>query len=74
MSPAAQYAAVATLTFAVLGFQTIAFVLLGITAALVLAGFVTIAPRATAPRDEEEIPVPRPEPSDTPEEALKQDG
>jgi len=72
MSPAAQYTAVATLTFATLGFQAIAFALLGLTAALVLAGFITISPRSAAPAVEEEIPVP--EPTDTPEEALKRDG
>jgi hypothetical protein len=72
MSPAAQFAAVATLTFAALGFQTVVFVLLAATAALVLAGFITLTPRGAPAPEGDDIPVP--EPTDTPEEALKRDG
>lgn len=39
MSPISQFAAVATLTFAVLGFQVVALSLLGVTLALLLYGF-----------------------------------
>lgn len=66
MSPFAQYAAVATITFAILGFKIVALALLAVTAALLLFGFVTLAPRVTASVPEDEIPVP--------EEAHKRDG
>lgn len=65
MSPAAQFTAVATLTFAVLGFQTIAFIALGITAVLLLLGFTSISTLAGKSD---------PEAEDTPEEALLRDG
>jgi hypothetical protein len=65
MSPAAQYASVVTLTFAVLGFQTVAFAALAVTAALLLAGFVTIAPRARGGEEEPE--------AKSPEEALREE-
>jgi predicted cobalt transporter CbtA len=72
MSPVAQYAAVATITFAALGFQIVALTLLGVTAVLLLGGFITLAPRGAARPETEEVPIP--EPRDTPEEAFKQDG
>lgn len=66
MSPISQFAAVATLTFAVLGFQTIAFVGLGLTLALLLVGFVGgtgFAQRPAAPQDVP--PVQEPTPNET---------
>lgn len=70
MSPISQFAAVATITFAVLGFQTIAFVGLGLTLALMLIGFVTPligASPASGPRDE--LPVLEPTPNDVADQA-----
>ena len=72
MSPAAQFASVATITFAILGFAIVAFAGLGVTLLLLLYGFIEVAPsRAVARLDEEDPPVPD---APTPEEALRRDG
>jgi hypothetical protein len=43
VSPAAQFTAVAAIVFAVLGFEIVAFAVLGLTLALLLLGFRTPA-------------------------------
>lgn len=64
MSPISQFAAVTTITLAILGFQTIAFVGLGLTLALLLLGYaggITIgAPPPVAPQDRSPVADPTP--------------
>lgn len=77
MSPATQFAAVATITFAILGFQIVALAGLGLTLALLLYGFRTPpAPgAAVAPPEEGADADPPPPPARTPnEEASRVDG
>lgn len=65
MSPISQFAAVATLTFAVLGFQTVALALLGATLVLMLIGFVTpLLATQPPPAPQDEAPVREPTPND----------
>jgi hypothetical protein len=70
VSPAAQFAAVATLTFAILGFQIVALGGLGAVALLTWYGFRAANAASPAPAAED----PAPPPAATPEEALRRDG
>lgn len=76
MSPMSQFAAVATLTFAVLGYPVVAFALLATTLVLLLFGFVSDSSGApTPPRSNDPEADPPPPYAPTPnEEASRVDG